>query len=108
MSVVHLHCNNIIRQKFKKLESIGLENQKTLLFCRGVPLIQNQMMGMEERYILTEDKEDIEVVGKAPACFYKYDEIYNSDLVHKFENGQLALINQAKKLNRFHGNAAVW
>lgn len=42
-----------------------------------------------------------------PDLFHNYDEIYNSDIVHKFENGQIALINQAKKLFEFFDNSFV-
>lgn len=54
-----------------------------------------------KRYVLTEDNEETELIGKVPDTFYSYDEIYDSALVHKFENGQIALINQAKKLFEF-------
>lgn len=85
-------------EKIKKFEILNNVIKIHIDDSNDEELIRKKVDKLLKRYVLTEDKEDIEVVGKKPEKFYDYDEIYDSDLVHKFENGQIALINQAKNL----------
>ena len=88
-------------EKIKKFEIVGNNLKIYIDDADDEELVKNKVNKLLKRYVLTEDKENIELIGKLPNAFNNYDDIYNSDLVHKFEHGQIALINQAKKLFEF-------
>jgi len=88
-------------EKIKKFEVVDNNIKIWIDDADDEELLRNKVNKLLKRYVLTEDKEDIEIVGEKPTSFYNYDDIYNSELVYKFENGQIALINQAKKLFEF-------
>lgn len=88
-------------EKIKNFEIINNTIKICIDDAEDEKIIRNKVDKLLKRYVLTENNEDIELVGKKPDKFNRYDDIYNSNLVHRFENGQIALINQAKRLFEF-------
>ena len=67
-------------EKIKKFEIVGNNLKIYIDDADDEELVKNKVNKLLKRYVLTEDKENIELIGKLPNAFNNYDDIYNLKL----------------------------